>query len=54
MLEAYIRLACECGYPKYLAVDQESSILAAMREINMDLRDLAHQIYSEAGTILET
>ena len=54
MLEAVIRLACECGYSKYFAVDQESSILAALREIKVDLRDLAHQIYSENGTILET
>ena len=54
MLEAVIRLACECGYSKYFAVDQESSILAALREIKVDLRDLAHQICSENGTILET
>ena len=23
MLEVFIRLACECGYPKYVSVDQE-------------------------------
>ena len=40
MLEAIIRLSCECGYPKYICVDKEGSILAAMREIKVNLRDL--------------
>ena len=42
MLEAFIRLSCECGYPKYISVDKEASILAAMREVQVNLRDLQH------------
>ena len=53
ILEAIIRLACECGYPKYIAVDKEGSILAAMREIKVNLRDLQHSLYREHGVLLE-
>ena len=53
MLEAIIRLSCECGYPKYICVDKEGSILAAMREIKVNLRDLQHSLYREHGVILE-
>ena len=53
MLEAIIRLSCECGYPKYICVDKEGSILAAMRVIKVDLRDLQHSLYKEHGVILE-
>ena len=53
ILEAIIRLACECGYPKYIAVDKEGSILAAMREIQVNLRDLQHSLYREHGVLLE-
>ena len=54
MLEAFIRLSCECGYPKYVCCDQESSLLPVMREINVNLRDLAHRLYSEKGVVFET
>ena len=53
ILEAIIRLACECGYPKYIAVDKEGSILAAMREIQVNLRDLQHSLYKEHGVLIE-
>ena len=53
MLEAIIRLSCECGYPKYICVDKEGSILAAMREIKVNLRDLQHSLYREHGVLLE-
>ena len=53
ILEAIIRLACEVGYPKYIAVDKEGSILAAMREIQVSLRDLQHSLYREHGVLIE-
>ena len=53
ILEAIIRLACEVGYPKYIAVDKEGSILAAMREIQVNLRDLQHSLYREHGVLIE-
>ena len=54
MMEAFIRLACEVGYPKYVMCDKESSLLAAAREININLRNLGHQLYTEHGIIFET
>ena len=53
MIEAITRLACECGYPKYIGCDKESSILAALREIDVSLRDLQHRLYREHGVLVE-
>ena len=53
MLEAIVRLSCECGYPKYISCDKESSILAALRDIKINLRDLQHRLYSEYGALVE-
>ena len=53
MLEALIRLSCESGYPKYICCDKESSILAMLREIKVNLRDLHHRMYREHGAIVE-
>ena len=54
MLEAFIRLSCEYGYPKYICCDQESSLLPVMREVKVNLRDLSHRLYSEHGVVFET
>ena len=53
MLEAFIRLSCEVGYPKYVSCDKEGSLLAMMREVKVDLRDLQHRLYSEHGVLLD-
>ena len=54
ILEGFIRLSCECGYPKYVSCDQEGSILKVLREIQVDLRDLSHRLYSEHGVLFDT
>ena len=54
MLEAFIRLSCEVGYPKYVMCDKESSLMNALSEIKVNLRDLSHQLYSEHGMLFET
>ena len=54
ILEGFIRLSCESGFPKYVFCDQESSILKVMREIQVNLRDLAHRLYSEHGILFDT
>ena len=53
MMEASIMLSCEVGYPKYVMCDQESSLLAAAKEIKVNLRSLSHQLYSEHGIMFE-
>ena len=54
MMEAFIRLSCEVGYPKYVMCDKDSSLLAAAQEIKVNLRNLSHQLYSEHGIMFET
>ena len=53
MLEALVRLSCECGYPECISCDKESSIRAALRDIKINLRDLQHRLYSEHGALAE-
>ena len=54
ILEGFIRLSCESGYPKYVFCDQEASILKVLREIQVNLRDLSHRLYSEQGILFDT
>ena len=54
ILEGFIRLSCESGYPKYVFCDQEGSILKVLREIQVNLRDLTHRLYSEQGILFDT
>ena len=53
ILEAFIRLSCEVGYPKYIYCDQEASIIKVLKEIKVNLRDLSHNLYSEYGVLFE-
>ena len=53
ILEAFVRLSCEVGYPKYMYCDQEASIMKVFKEISVNLRDLSHQIYSEHGVLFD-
>ena len=54
MLEALIRLSCEVGYPKYIACDKEASIMKVLKDVDVNLRDLQHNLYKERGVIMET
>ena len=54
ILEAFVRLSCEAGYPKYIFCDQDSSIMKVLKEIRVNLRDLSHNLYSEYGVLFET
>ena len=48
------RLAADFGFPKYLMVDQDDAIMKALREAEVNLRDLQHNLYSEHGVIFTT
>jgi hypothetical protein len=53
ILEGVTRLACEVGVPKYLMVDDDAAIHKALRELQVDLRDLKYQLHSEKGIIFD-
>ena len=38
ILEAVTRLACEMGVPKFLMVDDDSTVHKALRELEVDIR----------------
>ena len=47
--EGLTRFACESGFPYYLLVDQESSVMKVMREAEINLRDMQLVMQREYG-----
>ena len=48
------RLGCEQGFPKFLLLDQEKSFMKAVKDAQVDLRDLSLRCYREHGIRCET
>ena len=49
IIDGLTRLGCEHGIPKYFLVDKESSIVKALQEMNVDMRDLQLKLHKESG-----
>ena len=54
VLDGLTRLGCEHGFPKYLLLDQEKSFMKAVREAEVDLRDLSLRCFKERGIMCKT
>ena len=52
MIDGVIRLCCEVGVPSLMLVDQESSILKVLREV--DVRNLDMLLHKEKGIRFRT
>ena len=53
VLEGLTRLGCKHGFPKYLLLDQESSFMKAVKEAEINLKDLKLRSYREQGVLCE-
>ena len=53
VLEGLTRMACECGFPAKLVVDQETSLMKMVRDAEVNLRDVSHRCYKEMGIEVE-
>ena len=53
ILDGITRLSCEIGIPKYLLIDDDDGIKKALRELEVDIRDLKHQLHREKGIVFE-
>ena len=53
VLEGLTRLGCEQGFPKYLLLDQESSFMKAVKQAEINLKDLKLRSYKEQGVLCE-
>ena len=54
VLDGLTRLGCEQGFPKFLLLDQEKSFMKAVKDAQVDLRDLSLRCYKEHGIRCET
>ena len=52
-IQAFIRLACEVGYPKILLTDSGSQLVKGCNSITFDFRDLKFKLHKNAGVELE-
>ena len=53
ILEALVRLGCEATWPKFFYCDADSAILKIMREMDVSLRNLQYELFSEHGATFE-
>ena len=54
MMSGVIRLGADYGWPKHLMVDQDSALMKALYNAEVNLRDLQHVLYSEHGVMFTT
>ena len=54
VLDGVNRLGCEVGFPSFLLVDQDSGILKALKEANVDLKDLQFMLQKERNIKFKT
>ena len=50
ILDSLTRMFCESGVPKVLLCDDDSAVVKALREVELDIRDLEHKLTTEHGT----
>ena len=49
ILDALTRMFCEAGVPKVLLCDDDSAIVKALREVELDIRNIEHELFTEYG-----
>ena len=54
VLDGLTRLGCEHGFPKYLLLDQEKSFMKAVKDAEVDLKDLSLRCFKERGILCKT
>ena len=50
ILDGLTRMFCEAGVPKVLLCDDDSAVVKALREVEIDIRDVEHKLITEHGT----
>ena len=49
MVDGITRLSCEVGLPKVIMVDEDSAMLKAVQEVEINLVDTQHRLHTEYG-----
>ena len=50
ILDALTRMFCKSGVPKVLLCDEDSAVVKGLREVEIDIRNLEHNLITEYGT----
>ena len=54
VIDGITRLAAEVGFPKHFMVDQDSSVMKALKEACINMRNLQHKLFTEHGVVFTT
>ena len=46
-------MSCEIGVPKYLLIDSDDAIKKALRELEVDVKDLEFKLHKEKGIVFD-
>ena len=49
MVDGLTRLSCEVGVPKFVVLDEDSALVKAMQDVEVDLIDTQLQMHTEYG-----
>ena len=49
ILDGLTRMFCEAGVPKVSLCDDGSAVVKALREVEIDIRNIEHQLVTEYG-----
>ena len=53
ILQGVTRMSCEMGIPKYLLIDDDKAIRKALRDLEVDIRDLKYMLHKEKGIVVD-
>ena len=53
-VEAFIRMSCYAGYPKFLLVDQGSQVVSACESMKLSFKDIKERLYREKNVEFDT
>ena len=53
IIDGITRMSCEIGIPKYLMIDDDDGIQLALRELEVNIRDLKYQLHREKSIIFQ-
>ena len=53
ILDGITRMSCEIGVPKYLLIDSDDAIKKALRELEVDVKDLEFKLHKEKGIVFD-
>ena len=53
ILQGVTRMSCDMGIPNYFLIDDDQAIRKALRDLEVDIRDLKYMLHKEKGIVVD-